>query len=72
MTHIKSGEQAMQIVRDNMHMVDIKLLSRRVNISTSTLYNIRNGRTKWPREYTLFALCVDLDLEWHLRKRGQA
>lgn len=36
---------------------DPALLAIRVGVSTSCIYAIRSGKTKWPRKETLFSIC---------------
>jgi hypothetical protein len=68
MIHIKAGPEAMQIIRDALHGEDLVILSVKTGLSLSTLYNLRGGRTKWPREHTLFVVCYYLGLQWYLKK----
>jgi transcriptional regulator with XRE-family HTH domain len=63
MTKITSGEQIMDAVRDELDGEPVATLAVRTGLSKSTIYAIRRGKTRWPRDYTLFALTYDLGLE---------
>lgn len=69
MTNISSGSDLMDIIRDEMHKEDVKAMSRLTGVSTSALYSIRRGKTRWPRDYTLFALTVACDLIISVRRK---
>jgi transcriptional regulator with XRE-family HTH domain len=66
---IANGEEIMSMVRDALHNVRIYELSKRVGLSQSTIYAIRRGKTRWPRDYTLFAITYDLGMEIVVKKR---
>jgi hypothetical protein len=69
MTQIHSGADLMDAVRDAMDGEPVGTLSKRISVSASALYAIRRGKTKWPRDYTLFALTLDLGLEVRVTRR---
>jgi hypothetical protein len=69
MAKITSGGQIMDAVRDALDGEPVATLSKRIGISDSTIYAIRRGKTKWPRDYTLFALMLDLGLETHVTRK---
>lgn len=69
MTTVNSGHELMDVVRDAMTTENVRDMARLTQVSTSALYAIRRGKTKWPRDYTLFALGVILDLEITVTRR---
>lgn len=66
---VTSGSELMGIVRDAMSGEDVRQMARLTQVSPTALYAIRRGKTKWPRDYTLFALGVALDLEIQVKRR---
>lgn len=44
-------------------------LARRTGLSASCLYNLKNGKTKWPRGVTMDCVTQILGLELKLVKR---
>lgn len=61
-----SGESAMFQLRMRMHEWAPKDLADQCGVGISCIYAIRSGRTKWPRDRTLFALIDALDFELRL------
>lgn len=70
-TVITSGAAMMTVVRDAMHTEDVRTMARQTQLSKSALYAIRRGKTKWPRDYTLFAITTILGVEVIVRRRGR-
>lgn len=68
-TRIKNGEAAMTELRKRMYGEDLHTMANYVGVSVSCLYAIRAGRTKWPRETTIFCLMEALDLEMYFRSK---
>ena len=69
MTVVKNGVDLMDVVRKAMDGEDVHLLHRRIDVSKSALYAIRRGKTRWPRDYTLFALANDLGIEVQITRK---
>lgn len=69
MTLITSGSQMMEAVRAALDGEPVYTLAKRIGVSNSAIYAIRRGKTKWPRDYTLFALTLDLGLEVTVTRR---
>lgn len=65
-----AGEQIIEALQEEMHIsgMDIKELAAKVGVSTSTLYNLRQGTTRWPRPTTLFPLMAALGLYFSMGK----
>lgn len=61
-----SGEEALNILRLRMYEWAPKDLAEQCGVTVSCIYAIRGGRTKWPRDRTLFALVEALDFELRL------
>jgi hypothetical protein len=70
-TKITSGTAMMDAVRDALNGEPVGTLATRTALSTSTIYNIRRGKTRWPRDYTLFALTLDLGIEVTITRRAK-
>lgn len=66
---VASGADMMAVVRDALHGEDVYRLSKRIGVSTSAIYAIRRGKTRWPRDYTLFAINLDLGIEIFARRK---
>ena len=47
-----------------------KKLAARVGVSQSTVSNLANGKTRWPRPTTLFPLLNALNMEMRLVRKG--
>ena len=62
---LSSPEQAMVIVKLKMHNFNIREMAEDLDLSTSALYAMRSGRTKWPRGANLFKVLRYLDLEMY-------
>jgi transcriptional regulator with XRE-family HTH domain len=69
MTYVTNGAQMMDAVRLALDGEPVDTLATRTGLSKSTIYNIRRGKTRWPRDYTLFALTLDLGLEVQITRR---
>ena len=69
MTEINSGADLMAVVRDAMHTESVRSLARDAGVSPSALYAIRRGKTRWPRDYTLFALTTLTGIRIHVTRR---
>lgn len=59
-------DDVMQALRLRMYNYDVADLAEYMGVSKSCVYAIRNGKTKWPRGDTLFALLNALDVELRL------
>jgi transcriptional regulator with XRE-family HTH domain len=46
-----------------------KRLAEKCNVSTSTIYNLMSGKTRWPRPTTLFPVLDALNLELRIVKK---
>ena len=44
-------------------------IAKRTGVSTSTIGNLANGKTMWPRPKTLFPLLETLNLEMRITKK---
>lgn len=64
---IDSAGAILQHVRLRMYDWSASDLAATCGISTSCVYRIRGGRTKWPRQATFFTLLRVLDLELYVR-----
>jgi len=64
-------EAIMQVVRLalNQHE-DMKMLAAYTGVSVSCLNNLRNGKTRWPRDVTMFTITYALGLELRLVRRN--
>lgn len=66
--NIKDRAALMDVLRRDLYNQDLETLSIRIGVSTSCLYAIRSGRTKWPRHTTLLTLIHVLGYElWLVR-----
>lgn len=64
-------EAIMQVVREALWAHgDMKSLSGFTGISVSCLNALRNGRTRWPRDVTMFTVTHALGLELVLVRRN--
>lgn len=55
-TTFDNGAEVMDTLRRAIYERDPELLAYRIGVSKSTILRIRSGKTKWPREATLFSL----------------
>ena len=67
-SRIQCSEDAMNILRWEMHSIHPDDLGEMVGVSSSTIRSIRSGRTKWPRPATFFGLLRALNLRMELNK----
>ena len=51
--------------------VTYKAIAERCNVSPSTVGNLANGKTKWPRPTTLFPLLDAIGKEMRLVNKGE-
>jgi transcriptional regulator with XRE-family HTH domain len=51
------------------HDGSIKALAGNIGLSASTLYNVQNQKTQWPRPATLFGLARALNLRISIGRR---
>jgi DNA-binding XRE family transcriptional regulator len=65
---IGNQDEAMNLLRLDMHNMDAGLLATRIGVSVSCIYAIRSGRTKWPRHETMFAICRVLGWQIIMRR----
>lgn len=65
-THYTVDEQVMNDIRIRMYKYDTNDLAFAMGVTPSCVRSIRNGRTKWPRGRTFFALLDALGLEFRL------
>jgi ribosome-binding protein aMBF1 (putative translation factor) len=63
---LTNAEDAMTVLRNEMHGWHYKDLAKQVGVSDSCIMSIRSGRTKWPRPATFFALLDALEITMHL------
>jgi DNA-binding XRE family transcriptional regulator len=61
------GKLIHQLRRD-LYELDIEMIANHVGVSKSTIYSIRSGRTKWPRDTTLLVLIHVLGYSLWLEK----
>lgn len=59
-------DEVMFDIRMRLHDWDAKDAAEEMDVSVACVYGIRNGRTKWPRPKTFFALLELLDLQLRL------
>lgn len=69
-THYTVDEQVMNDIRLRMYKYDTNDLAFAMSVTPSCVRAIRNGRTKWPRGRTFFALLDALGLEFRLYDRS--
>lgn len=67
---ITVAADAMNIMRLKMYNWHPKDLADECDVSVSCIYAIRNGKTKWPRPHTFFALLEALDLHMLIVDNG--
>jgi hypothetical protein len=65
---ITDRDKLMDQIRKDLYGVDIEMISTRVGVGKSTIYSIRSGRTKWPRDTTLLVLIYVLGYNLWLEK----
>ena len=65
---IRCSEDAMNIIRIEMHGIHPDDLAGMVGVRASTIRAIRSGRTKWPRAATFFGLLGALGYRMELVK----
>ena len=66
-----SREALMDVIRHELHDFDskeLKIVASQSDVTVSTLYAIRSGRTMWPRHKTFFNLINALGLQVELRR----
>ena len=63
-------ERSLLQLRMATYNVDPYTLADKCRCSLSTIYSFRSGRTRWPRDRTLFALCRALNFEIIIRRKG--
>lgn len=68
---VAGGGDAVAIIRDRMNELGLTydMLAIRSGVKKGTLSSYLRGRTKWPRDYTFFAIVYALDLEMRLVRR---
>lgn len=65
----QSYDEMMGLLRTSLYEFgDIEILSNRTGLSKAALYNLRSGRTKWPRWNTIETLMGPLNLRFTLTK----
>jgi transcriptional regulator with XRE-family HTH domain len=66
--HFTSAESLLYAVREQQKgdQRTITQLAGEVGVSSSTIYNFRSGKTRWPRPTTLFPLLKALGLRMRL------
>lgn len=62
----KIDEHVMNDLRLRMYDYDVQDMMDATGLSRGCIYNIRNGKTKWPRGATFFAVLRLLEIEMHL------
>lgn len=60
------SDDVMNTLRLKMYDYDIKDIAEEIEVTIQCAYNVRNGKTKWPRPKTFFALLEFLGVEMHL------
>ena len=63
-----SGPQFLEELRKHLEGADYFLLAKKVGLHPTTIRSISNGRTKWPRETTLFCIVHALGLQIKLER----
>lgn len=66
---VKDADEVMHLVREEMHGWDMQLLANRIGMSAGAMRRIRSGRTKWPRDTTLFALIHTFGWQIRIERR---
>jgi DNA-binding transcriptional regulator YdaS (Cro superfamily) len=66
---VTSGAQLLDGVREQLVGEDKVKLANRVGLHPSTISRIANGKTRWPRETTLFCVVASLGLQIRLEKK---
>ena len=65
---ITDRDKLMDQLRRDLYELDTELIANRVGVGKSTIYSIRSGRTKWPRDMTLLVLIHVLGYSLWLEK----
>ena len=68
----KNGEALMDAIRAHMYDDAPQAIADGINKSLACVYAIRSGRTKWPRDDTIWALLDFFGLELDIVKAGTA
>lgn len=69
MATIENAGQAMDLIQHELHGVNVKNMAVLTGLSTSAIYRLRRGKTKWPRDTTFFCVTHLLGYEMQLTKR---
>lgn len=65
---ITDRDKLMDQIRRDLYELDTEMIANRVGVGKSTIYSIRSGRTKWPRDTTLLVLIHVLGYSLWLEK----
>ena len=65
---LSNGEELLHEIRKELFKHDLSTLATRIGVGRSALYHIRSGRTKWPRETTLFCIIHGLGMRLTLSR----
>lgn len=65
---ITDRDKPMDQIRKDLYDLNIERIANRVGVGKSTIYSIRSGRTKWPRDTTLLVLIHVLGYSLWLEK----
>lgn len=68
MTKVKNATSMIYDLRMEMYHYDASDIAESCGISLSCVYNIRSGKTKWPRGRTIFKIADYLGIEIHMVK----
>jgi len=71
MIKITDRDSLMNVLRYDLHQVDLVMLATRIGVHVSPLRMIRSGKTKWPRHSTLLTLIQVLGYELWLTKQRE-
>ena len=64
----RDGSQLLDEVRKHLTNVDTVMLAWKVGLHPTTIRSICNGKTRWPRETTLFCVIHTLKLQIKLER----
>lgn len=69
---VQSAAAAAEIIVDAMEEKGLtnKMLAVRTGLSVGCISALRNGRTRWPRDTTMFIVLEVLDLRMEIRRKG--
>lgn len=67
---LANEDETLMVLRLAMYGRPTDQLAKDVGVTSSCIYSIQSGRTKWPRPNTFFGLLRALELEMHLIPRG--